>query len=174
MTKYSNFNNEQKNKLYTNVLLLCRNKLFYTNLNLIDTFHNRIILIFIHISFIFIKIKQDNQKSDFKIFSQEMFDLIFNKIDINMREIGYGDTTVNKNMKFLIKSFYDILLNCEKYRKMSLDQKGNFLIKYLKLNIPLNKANNKDIIDYFDKYESFCFDLSSDSVLKGEIIFNYK
>ena len=34
MTKYSNFNNEQKNKLYTNVLLLCRNKLFYTNFNL--------------------------------------------------------------------------------------------------------------------------------------------
>ena len=33
---------------------------------------------------------------------------------------------------------------------------------------------NKGIIDYFDKYEAFCFDLKPDSVLKGELKFNYK
>ena len=43
----------QKDILYNNILLLCRNKLFYTKLDLIDTFQNRIHLIFIHISYIF-------------------------------------------------------------------------------------------------------------------------
>ena len=36
-----------------------------------------------------------------------MFDLIFTKIEQNMREIGYGDTVINKNMKFLVKNFYE-------------------------------------------------------------------
>ena len=174
MNKSSKLNNEQKNNLYKNILLLCRNKLLYTRFNLIDTFHNRIILIFIHISFIFIKIKQNKLNHNFKIFSQEIFDFVFDKIDANMREIGYGDITVNKNMKFLIKSFYDILLNIEKYNKMGRNQKNDFLSKYLKLSITSNNSNNDEIIDYFDKYESFCFDLTLDSVLNGDIKFNYK
>ena len=32
----------------------------------------------------------------------------------------------------------------------------------------------KNLALYFDKYETFCIDLSSDRVLKGEINFNYK
>jgi hypothetical protein len=57
---------------------------------------------------------------------------------------------------------------------MSKSAKDKFFDKYLKLNNIKNTTDNKDIIDYFNKYETFCFDLNSDSVLKGEIKFNYK
>ena len=102
-----------------------------------------------------------------------MFDLIFNKIELNMRELGYGDTPVNKNMRFLIKTFYDILFNCEKYKKMSGQAKCTFFNKFLELNIKGN-TDNMAIIDYFNKYEAFCFDLEADSVLEGRLKFNYK
>ena len=174
MPKYVNYINTQKDILYNNILLLSRNKLFYTKLNLIDSFQNRIHLIFIHISFIFIKIKQNNKNKIYKIFYQKMFDLIFNKIELNMREVGFGDTTINKNMRFLVKTFYSILFSCEKYKKMNLDTKKIFLNKYLELNNIKNTTNNKDIVVYFDKYEAFCVDLNPDSVLKGELKFNYK
>jgi len=36
------------------------------------------------------------------------------------------------------------------------------------------KADNVPLIEYFDKYQAFCFDLRSDSVLKGDLNFNYK
>jgi len=160
----------QTKTLYNNILLLCRNKLFYTKFDLIDTFQNRINLIFVHISFIFIKFKQN---SELKKFQQELFDLIFKKIEVNMREIGFGDTTINKNMKFLVKNFYNILLECEKYKKMNFSNKSNFLRDSFKSN-NLNNTDNKGIIDYFNKYEAFCFDLSLDSVLSGELKFNYK
>ncbi len=160
--------------LYNNILLLSRNKLFYTKFDLIDSFQNRIHLIFVHISFIFIKIKQNDKNKMFKIFYQNLFDLIFNNIELNMREIGYGDTTINKNMRFLTKTFYNVLLNCEKYKKMNDDEKKVFFIKYLAQNNTKNNANIKLIVEYFNKYEAFCFDLSSDSVLKGELKFNYK
>ena len=174
MANYINFNKSQKNNLYNKLLLLSRKKFFYTNFELNDTFQNRIHLIFIHISFIFIKNKQHSKNDIYKVFYQEMFDLIFKRIELNMREIGYGDVSVNKNMKSLVKSFYDILLNCEKYRVYSNAGKINFLSRYLSNNNIKKKSTNKLIIDYFDKYEAFCFDLTSDSVLKDKFNFNYK
>ena len=57
MLKRFRQNTIQESILYNNILLLSRNKLFYTKFNLSDTFQNRIHLIFIHISFLFIKIR---------------------------------------------------------------------------------------------------------------------
>ena len=48
------------------------NKLFYTNLSLIDTFQNRIYLIFLHTSFLFIKLKQNDKNQFYKVFIQKV------------------------------------------------------------------------------------------------------
>ena len=82
-----------------------------------------------------------------------MFDFIFKKIELNMRELGYGDVSVNKNMKFLVKTFYNILLNCEKFNKKNLELKSSFLTKYLSLNNDINNSNNASLVAYFDKYQ---------------------
>ena len=164
----------REDKLYSKILSLSRNKLFYRELAFCDTFQNRINLIFIHISFLFIKVKQiDNSNSYYK-FYQSMFDYIFSKIEIDMREIGYSDTTVNKNMKFLVKIFYNILLNCEDYEKKTFDKKSLFLFKYLDINKALKHNKSINIIEYFNQYHSFCLDLSTNSVLKGDLNFSYK
>ena len=102
-----------------------------------------------------------------------MFDLIFIKIEQNMREIGYGDTVVNKNMKFLVKNFYDILLNCEKYNEKTINLKNIFFLKFFEQKNVIKDSNNKGLIDYFNKYQVFCLDLSIDSVLKGSLKFNF-
>ena len=164
----------REDKLYSKILTLSRNKLFYRDLSFCDTFQNRINLIFLHISFLFIKVKQiDNSNSYYK-FYQGMFDYIFRKIEINMREIGYGDTTVNKNMKFLVKNFYNILLNCEDYEKKTFDKKSLFLFKYLDINKAHKHNKSINIIEYFNQYHSFCLDLSANNVLKGDLNFSYK
>ena len=81
---------------------------------------------------------------------------------------------INKNMKFLVKIFYNILLNCENYKKKNINNKKLFLLKYLTVNIDKKSTNNIELVEYFDKYQAFCVDLSSDSVLKGDLNFNYK
>ena len=160
--------------LYNKIIFLSRNKSLYKEFNLKDSFQNRIILIFLHVSFLFIKVKQDSRKIIYKKFYQEMFNYIFKQIEINMRELGFGDTIVNKNMKFLVKSFYSILLKCENYKKNTLKQKNLFFFNYLTFNTKNNVNNSHNLIDYFDKYSTFCLDLSSDKVLKGELNFIYK
>ena len=140
-------NSPQEHVLYNNILLLSRNKLFFTKFCLADSFQNRIYLIFILISFLFIKIKQDNHKQIYKIFYQKMFDLIFNNIELNMREIGYGDTIINKNMKFLVKKFYNILLNCENFKEKNLYEKSLFLSRRLEHNSNQKTLHNMKMRD---------------------------
>ena len=174
MVKNLKQNNTNENILYNNILLLSRNRLFYTKFDLTDTFQNRIHLIFLHISFLFIKIKQNSHKQSYSDFYQKMFDLIFNQIEQNMREIGFGDTLINKNMKFLVKTFYTILLYCEKYKEKNSISKNMFFLKYLERNSIKKHSINGSLIEYFNKYEAFCFDLNPDSVLRGDLNFNYK
>ena len=164
----------QSDKLYNSILQLSRSKIFYTKFSLIDTFQNRLHLIFIHMSFIFCKTQQSDKNDIFKLFYQNVFDLTFKKIEINMREIGFSDTTINKSMRSLIKKFYNILIECKNYSKKSATIKDSFFNTYLKHNKVGNIVNNKELIDYFNKYEAFCFDSNPDSVLRGEFKFNYK
>ena len=74
MTNNFKQNKSQESILYNKILSLSRNKLFYTDFNLSDTFHNRIRLIFLHVSFLFIKIKQKNNDTEYKQFYQKSFD----------------------------------------------------------------------------------------------------
>ena len=59
-------------------------------------------------------------------------------------------------------------------KKKNLKNKNLFLLKYLTQNVDKKSTNNIGLVEYFDKYRAFCFDLSSDSVLKGDLNFNYK
>ena len=174
MLKTVNKNITIEDKLYNNMLLLSRNEIFYTKFNLSDTFQNRIHLIFLHIAFVFNKVKQTNEKNIYKSFYQKVFDTLFKHIELNMREIGYGDVSVNKNMKFLTKTFYSIILYCEKYDHKSIDSKKIFFNKHLDIDNDVKNASNNALIDYFNKYHSFCLDLTMDKVLMGELNFNYK
>ena len=56
---------------------------------------------------------------------------------------------------------------------MKDEEKNVFFNKYLAQNNIKNDTNIKAIVEYFNQYEAFCFDLPSDSVLKGELKFNF-
>ncbi len=174
MSKYIKKVKSQEDKLYNKVLSLSRNKLFYTKFGLRDTFQNRINLIFLHISFLFIKTKQKSEQLIYKEFDQKLFDYTFKKIELNMREVGYSDMTVNKKIKFMINMFYNILLDSEKYAQKNIKNKNSYLSKYLSQNNDKKNAINIVLVEYFDAYQAFCFDLSSDSVLNGDLNFHYK
>ena len=174
MLNFLKKNHSIENKLYNKILSLSRNKIFYANFGLSDSFQNRINLIFLHISFLFNKIKEDGKNSLNKEFSQSLFDYTFNRIELNMREIGYGDVSVNKNMKLLVKIFYSILIDFKYYHNKKTKDKNMFFLKYLTINITNKNNDNDTLVKYFDKYQAFCFDLCLDSVSKGDLKFTYK
>ena len=155
--------------IYNNILKLSRKSFFYNQFFLDDSFSTRVKLIFIHTSFLMINLKGKNKE-----LSQNVFDYIFKQIEVNMREIGYGDVTVNKEMKKNVKFFFDILLFCEKLHSLKYEDKESFYLKYFRELEKRNKANLALLLDYFDKFQKFSLQLSINSIIKGDINFDYK
>ena len=156
--------------LYNKIVFLTREKFFYRDFKLSDSFSNRIYLIFFHLCFILIALK--NKEIDKKE-HQEIFDFFFKQIELNCRELGYGDVTVNKKMKSLIKLFYEILMQCENWKQLQIDNKNNLLLNFFSDNYD-NKILTNKLANYFDKFALFIEDISLNSITKGVFNFVYK
>ena len=166
------FESKKKNilPLYNKIVFLTRKNFFYTDFNLSDSFSNRIYLIFFHLCFILTVLK--NKKSD-KNDQQAIFDFFFKQIELNCRELGYGDVTVNKKMKSLIKLFYEILMKCENWKQLQIDNKNYLLLNFFSNNYD-NKILTNKLANYFDKFSLFIEDISLNSITKGVFNFVYK
>ncbi len=80
--------------IYNNLVNLTRNKDLYKKFTS-DTFSDRLIFFLLHFAFFLKVFKKDSNK---KIL-QEIYDYIFRQIELSIREIGYGDQSINKKMK---------------------------------------------------------------------------
>ena len=166
------FKSKEKNilPLYNKIVFLSRENFFYRDFKLSDSFSNRIYLIFFHLCFILIALK--NKESDKKD-QQAIFDFFFKQIELNCRELGYGDIIVNKNMKRLIKLFYEILIHCCNWKELKINNKSNLLLDFFSNNYNNRILTNK-LTNYFDKFSFFIEDISLNSITKGVFNFVYK
>ena len=132
--------------IYNNLIKLTRNKSLYENININETFSMRLIIFLMHFAF-FLKIFKNNSP---KKTMQEIYDFIFRQIETSIREIGYGDVSINKKMKDYLNTFYKLIENIDKWKEIDNNQKKFFLEEYIDKSI-----NTSFFINYFDKYESF-------------------
>ncbi len=132
--------------IYNNLIKLTRNKLLYKNKLNNETFSDRLIIFLFHFAF-FLKIyKNKSNKVEF----QNLYDFIFYQVELSIREIGYGDSTVNKKMKEYINLLYKIIDKVELWEKLDLNEKIDFFSKFLDVTY-----ENSFYIDYFSKYSIY-------------------
>ncbi len=122
---------------------------------------------FIHFSIILIVFKKKNKK-----FEQIIYDTLFDNIENDMRELGYGDVAVNKKMKDLNKIFYDILLKIENNSAGNFSLNQKLIFRYFKDFDTSDREKYNKFAEYFVSFYNFCFELSVDSMV--EEIVNYE
>ena len=131
--------------IYNNLINYTRNKDLYKNLNRDDNFSDRLTLFLLHFSFFLKNFKNEENK---KIL-QEIYDFNFRQLELSIREIGYGDQSINKKMKDYINlfhsmvseiHFWDNLTKSDKLKKIS-----HFLVDF---------NNNEELLTYFDNFNS--------------------
>ena len=132
--------------IYNNLIKLTRNKSLYYNLKNDDTFSDRLVILLIHLSFFLKTYKNSLSKEE----AQEIFDFIIRQVELSIREIGYGDVSVNKKMKDYVNLFYSILEKIENWNKFEKSQKSKLLGDLMNI-----KEDNDLFIEYFDKYSHF-------------------
>ena len=129
--------------VYNNLINFTRNKELYKNLNREDNFADRLTLFLLHFSFILKNFKKEENK---KVL-QEIYDFNFRQLELSIREIGYGDQSINKKMKIYINLFHAMVSEIHFWDNLNKEQKIN------KFSIFLNDFSNIDeLIDYFDKF----------------------
>ena len=79
---------------------------------------------FVHFSIMMIIFKKKGKK-----FDQISYDSVFLNIENNLRELGFGDVSVNKKMKDLNKILYDILLKISKENQESFKVNKAIILK---------------------------------------------
>ena len=130
--------------IYNNLIKLTRNKSLYENIGFKENFSIRLVLFLIHFAF-FIKIYK---KVDNRNYMQEIYDFIFHQIEISIREIGYGDVSINKKMKDYLNTFHKIIELVDNWKDTNNDKKSSFFLEYLN-----ESANTTFFINYFDDFE---------------------
>ena len=132
--------------IYNNLIRLTRNKKLYLKLEKQDTFSDRLIILFFHFGFFLKYYKSKIVKKEL----QKLFDFLIKHIELSIREIGYGDVSVNKKMKEFINLLYLILDKVELWEKINTVSKLQLIEDYLNIN-----KNSEYFVDYFEKYRIF-------------------
>ena len=137
--------NEKYIHIYNNLINYTRNKDLYKNLNREDNFSDRLTLFLLHFSFFLKNYKNEENK---KIL-QEIYDYNFRQLELSIREIGYGDQSINKKMKDYINLFHSMVSEIHFWDDLSKSDKLN------KISIFLSDFHNNDeLLEYFDLFNS--------------------
>ena len=138
--------NKEYLNIYNNLIKLTRNKNLYYSLKNDDTFSDRLIILLFHFGF-FLKIYK---KELSKLEAQDLFDFFIKQIELSIREIGYGDVSVNKKMKDYVNLFFSIIEDVEKWPGLNINKKKDVISNLMNI-----KEDSDLIVDYFDKFSVF-------------------
>ena len=128
--------NLQYINIYNNLVNLTRNKELYKDFINQDTFSDRLIFFLLHFAFFLKVYKQNNDKK----LLQEIYDYTFRQVELSIREIGYGDQSINKKMKDYLNLFYGMIDKIHNWDNLNTESRA------LILRVFLDNAVNTDFM----------------------------
>jgi cytochrome b pre-mRNA-processing protein 3 len=146
--------------VYNNLIKFSRNKKLFSIFTKEDSFSDRLIIFLLHFGF-FLKIYKNNENQQ-KM--QNIYDYIFKQLELSIREIGYGDVTINKKMKTYINTFHSLLNKIEIWEDLTEVNRDDLLRSFFNY-----EGEIKDLSKYFEKYRLFLIKSSLNLFTKGVI-----
>ncbi len=104
------------------------------------------IIFFFHLGFLLKVYKNVEQKDEL----QKFFDYCVRQIELSVREIGYGDATINKKMKEYVNLLFSIIDKINNWEDLDDIKKREILNTYID-----EILDSKIFIDYLEKYRKF-------------------
>ena len=135
-------------------------KELYKNFTTQDTFSDRLIFFLLHFAFFLKVFKKDNEKK----IMQEIYDYIFRQLELSIREIGYGDQSINKKMKDYLNLFYAMIDQIDSWENLSFKKQTNLLSNFLD-----NRSDTSFLANYFEKYRKNLLNNTLNSYIKGVV-----
>ena len=132
--------------IYNNLVRLTRNKNLYRTLKNNDTFSDRLIILLFHFAFFLKVYKEEVSKKE----AQDIFDFVIRQIELSIREIGYGDVSVNKKMKDYVNLLFSIIEIVDTWETLQNAKKISLIADYINIDM-----HNDLFVKYFDRFGEF-------------------
>ena len=146
--------------LYNNLIKLATNKDLYKDFKRQDTFADRLTFFLLHFAF-FLKNFKNHENSNIL---QEIYDFIFRQLELSIREIGYGDQSINKKMKDYINIFHSMVSELHYWEKLTKSEKIEKFSIFLE-GVP----NIEYLLAYFENFNQNLSKKTLNSFLKSVI-----
>ena len=144
--------------IYNNLINYTRNKDLYKSLKREDNFSDRLTLFLLHFSFFLKNYKNEENK----IILQEIYDFNFRQLELSIREIGYGDQSINKKMKDYINLFHAMVSEIHFWEDLNKTE------KLKKFSVFLTDFEDIDhLLDYFQQFNENLSKKTLNSYLKS-------
>ena len=134
--------------VYNSLINYSRNKDLYKSLDREDNFSDRLTFFLIHFAF-FLKTYKNKENKDIL---QKIYDFNFRQLELSIREIGYGDQSINKKMKIYLNLFHAIVSEIHFWDELDKNEKLKKLSSFLE--------DFKEIAVLVDYFDDFCINLS--------------
>ena len=93
---------------------------------------------------------------------QEIYDFNFRQLELSIREIGYGDQSINKKMKDYINLFHSMVSEIHFWEVLSKSD------KFKKISMFLSDFENIDyLLEYFENFNDDLSKKTLNSYLKS-------
>ena len=93
---------------------------------------------------------------------QKIYDFNFRQLELSIREIGYGDQSINKKMKVYLNLFHAIVSEVHFWDELDKSEKSKKLSNFLE---DFNNIDN--LVEYFDNFNSNLMKKTLNFFLKG-------
>ena len=144
--------------IYNNLINYTRNKDLYMSLDREDNFSDRLTIFLLHFSF-FLK---NFKKNENKIILQKIYDFNFRQLELSIREIGYGDQSINKKMKDYINLFHSMVSEIHFWKNLDRSQKKEKFLIFLS-----DFREIDHLLDYFEEFNDKLSKKTLNSYLKS-------
>ena len=129
--------------IYNKLIELARNKDLYKDFKNQDLFSDRLTFFLLHFAIFFKAFKNKENKKTL----QEIYDFTFRQLELSIREIGYGDQSINKKMKEYLNLFHNMIDKFHFWDDLNKEQKKRIIGNYTS-----NSENTSFLLDYFENF----------------------
>ena len=164
--------NNSAHKLFSKIIEQSRIVHFYETLKVDDNLDGRFDLMSLHMALILEKLDQYKDTKNVPEFKRNLQEIMFDNLDLTLREIGVGDLGVGKKIKVMAEAFYGRMMA---YQNNLITGNEQEMLETLKRNLYRNKMVDEDVLQLMTAYVFEQYNYVNvqeiNSILEGQIEF---
>lgn len=163
-------NEDAAMELYRSVVEQARDPYFYAELGVPDTPDGRFDMILMHAFLLLQRIKSEGSETE-KL-GQAFFDLMFDDMDKNLREMGAGDVGISHRIKDMAKAFYGRIAAYEEGLRGSAQELDEAIGRNVFRNADVATEHPSNLATYMRAQVAALVDNATADIVAGRLEFS--